>query len=84
MRRKEELGSDISLPGYDLTEVRRSDVSRDKPGGGIAFYAKTPVGCCSEIIHQIFCMETWNMSIQRDSGFWWILFSAKQPSVGLM
>ena len=39
-RRYEDIGSDISVPGYDLTEVRRSDSARDKPGGGIACYTK--------------------------------------------
>ena len=43
-RRIEEIASDISLPGYDLAELRRSDASGDKPGGGIAFYLKNTAG----------------------------------------
>ena len=35
-RRYEEQGSDISVPGYDVHEVRRSDVAEDRSGGGIA------------------------------------------------
>ena len=36
-RRAEEVASDISIPGYDLTEIRRSDVSGDRAGGGLSF-----------------------------------------------
>ena len=45
-RRAEEVASDIStpFPGYDLTEIRRSDVSGDRKGGGIAFYTKNNGG----------------------------------------
>ena len=39
-RRLEEVGSSISVPGYDVTEIRRSDVANDKQGGGIAFFTK--------------------------------------------
>ena len=39
-RRMEEVGSDISVAGYDLTEIRRSDAANDKQGGGIACYTK--------------------------------------------
>ena len=43
-RREEEIGTDISVPGYDVTEIKRSDVSGDRPGGGIAFYTKNTAG----------------------------------------
>ena len=43
-RREEEVGSDISVPGYDLSEIRRSDAADDKQGGGIAFYTKASGG----------------------------------------
>lgn len=43
-RRAEEIGTDISIPGYDLTELRRSDVSGDRSGGGVAFYTKNNAG----------------------------------------
>ena len=43
-RRLEDIGSDISVPGYDLAEVRRSDCARDKAGGGIACYTKDSGG----------------------------------------
>ena len=43
-RRAEEIGTDISIPGYDLTELRRSDVSGDKTGGGVAFYTRNNAG----------------------------------------
>ena len=43
-RRKEEIGSVIDVPGYDVTEIRRSDVSGDKKGGGIACYFKNTGG----------------------------------------
>ena len=39
-RRMEEVGTDISVVGYDLTEIKRSDTANDKQGGGIAFYTK--------------------------------------------
>ena len=43
-RRKEELGQDISLDGYEVTERRRSDGAGDKAGGGIAMYTKKTPG----------------------------------------
>ena len=43
-RRFEEQGSDISVAGYDVHEVRRSDVACDKGGGGIAVYTKKSDG----------------------------------------
>ena len=43
-RRFEEFGSDISVPGYDLTEIRRSDAAGDKSGGGLAYYTKNTGG----------------------------------------
>ena len=39
-RRMEEMCADISIPGYDCFEVRRSDVAGHRPGGGIACYTK--------------------------------------------
>ena len=47
-RRLEDIGSDISIPGYELTELRRSDTSGDRPGGGIAFYTKNTGGLLFE------------------------------------
>ena len=43
-RRLEEIGTDISVPGYDVTEIRRSDLSGDRSGGGIAVYTKNTAG----------------------------------------
>ena len=43
-RREEEIGSDISIPGYTLKEIRRSDAAEDKAGGGIAYYTKQQDG----------------------------------------
>ena len=43
-RRAEEIGTDIDIPGYGLHEVRRSDLSEDKDGGGIAVYTKLSDG----------------------------------------
>ena len=43
-RRNEELGDDIAITGYDLHEVRRSDVAGDKGGGGLAFYTRQADG----------------------------------------
>ena len=43
-RRFEERGSDISVVGYDVHEVRRSDVAEDRGGGGIAMYTKKSDG----------------------------------------
>ena len=39
-RGEEEVGSDISVTGYSVREVRRSDVAGDKGGGGIAVYTR--------------------------------------------
>ena len=39
-RREEELGIDINIDGYTLSEVRRSDTAGDKKGGGIAWYTR--------------------------------------------
>ena len=43
-RRTEDIDSDISIDGYEHTEIRRSDLAGDKSGGGIAFYTKTSGG----------------------------------------
>ena len=43
-RRFEEIGIDISVPGYELSEFRRSDLSGDRAGGGIAVYTKNTGG----------------------------------------
>ena len=43
-RRKEELASDISIYGYDVSEVRRSDAAGDKKGGGITYYTRNTGG----------------------------------------
>ena len=43
-RRQEEFGSDITIQGYDVTEVRRSDAADDKGGGGLALYTKQSDG----------------------------------------
>ena len=40
-----EDGDDaLVVPGYDLTEVRRSDMAGDKGGGGIGFYTRKADG----------------------------------------
>ena len=43
-RRVEEDGIDISLPGYNVHEARRSNVADDRDGGGIAVYTKLTDG----------------------------------------
>ena len=43
-RRYEELCSDISIQGYNCFEVRRSDVSGHRDGGGIACYTRISDG----------------------------------------
>ena len=43
-RRHEELGDDVAIAGYDLHEVRRSDVAGDRGGGGLAFYTRQADG----------------------------------------
>ena len=43
-RRLEEVGLDIEIDGYDLTEINRSDLANDRDGGGIAFYTKQSDG----------------------------------------
>ena len=43
-RRHEEIGTDITIPGYDVKEIRRSDTADDKGGGGIAYYTKQSDG----------------------------------------
>ena len=39
-RRLEEIGSDITIEGYETNEIRRSDTAGDKQGGGIVCYTK--------------------------------------------
>ena len=39
-RREEQIGLDISIDGYAVNEVKRSDTSLDKAGGGIAIYTR--------------------------------------------
>ena len=43
-RREEEVGIDISIPGYRLYERRRSDMAEDKDGGGIVVYTRLADG----------------------------------------
>ena len=43
-REEEENGTDISIPGYRVREVRRSDLANDKDGGGIAVYTRLSDG----------------------------------------
>ena len=43
-RRHEEIGCDISIDGYSLHEVRRSDAADDRGGGGIAYYTRLSDG----------------------------------------
>ena len=43
-RRHEEVGCDISIDGYAVHEVRRSDVAGDRAGGGIVCYTKQSEG----------------------------------------
>ena len=39
-RREEQVGLDISIDGYSLKEVKRSDAAGEKGGGGIAYYTR--------------------------------------------
>ena len=39
-RREEDIGIDIAIDGYAFHEVRRSDVSGDKGGGGLVCYTR--------------------------------------------
>ena len=43
-RREEDIGSDISIAGYDHTEIKRSDAAGDRSGGGIVYYTKNTGG----------------------------------------
>lgn len=43
-RRQEEFASDISIPGYNVKEIRRSDAAGDKGGGGLAYYTRQSDG----------------------------------------
>ena len=43
-RRFEEQGMNIEVEGYNVSEARRSDVSSDKGGGGIAVYTRISEG----------------------------------------
>ena len=43
-RREEQTCIDISLPGFSLREARRSNISEDKDGGGIAVYTRLTDG----------------------------------------
>ena len=43
-RRSEGIGIDISVPGYELCEIKRSDVAGDRAGGGIAVFTKNTEG----------------------------------------
>ena len=43
-RRHEEIGCDIKIDGYAVTELRRSDVAGDRAGGGIAYYTRKSEG----------------------------------------
>ena len=39
-RREEEIGIDISIPGYAVHEAKRSNLAEDKDGGGLVCYTK--------------------------------------------
>ena len=43
-RREEEGDSDISVPGFNVHEVRRSDAANDRGGGGLAYYTRQSDG----------------------------------------
>ena len=43
-RRAEEIGIDISIPGYSFHEAKRSSLAGDKDGGGIVVYTKLADG----------------------------------------
>ena len=47
-RRFEDLSRDITIDGYDLTEITRSNVANDRAGGGLAFYTKRGDGLIFE------------------------------------
>jgi hypothetical protein len=49
-RRQEEIGIDISVEGYSLTEIRRSDSAGDKGGGGIAYYTRLVDGLVNMLL----------------------------------
>ena len=52
-RRSEDIGLDISLDGYSVQEVRRSDTSGDRSGGGIAVYTKKADGIIFQDYHPV-------------------------------
>ena len=43
-RRQEDIGSDITVDGYDHTEIKRSDAGAHKDGDGIAYYTRSSGG----------------------------------------
>ena len=67
-RRAEEVASDISIPGYDLTEIRRSDVSVDRAGVVLLSIPRIMVACFLRDTHLIFFMVTLSMWRRSVSG----------------
>ena len=43
-RRLEDIGTNISIDGYEHIEIKRSDVAGDRPGGGMVYYTKNTGG----------------------------------------
>ena len=67
-RRLEDVGSDISIDGYALTEIQRSDVAGDRGGGGIAFYTRQGDGL---VFHRHTPdIDDENLSFVNNERFW--------------
>ena len=67
-RREEEIGIDISVLGYELSEIRRSDLSGDRSGGGIAIYTKTTEGLLLK--HHNPVIESADFEFVQNERFW--------------
>ena len=67
-RREEEIGIDISVPGYELSEIKRSDLSGDRAGGGIAIYTKTSEGLLLK--HHNPVIESADFEFVQNERFW--------------
>ena len=67
-RREEEIGIDISIPGYELSEIKRSDLSGDRAGGGIAVYTKATQGLLFK--HHNPAIESVDLEFVQNERFW--------------
>ena len=77
-RREEELGMDISIDGYNLHELRRSDTAGDKRGGGIAWYTRQVDGIIFDE-HSPEIVEQRNHFVNKER-FWVKTHSASQKT----